>query len=138
MYGELVQGAMIIIPEIVDYEVRRSLILAGSQAAVGRLDALYRSCIRFLPINTPAMKRAAELWAIARRRGEQTAHDHALDADVILSAQAIEFCSNWDDWQIITENVDHISRYVGDRARSRRLIVGDWLKTDRGLLDPGE
>ena len=136
MYGEWVQGAMIVIPEIVDYEVRRSLILAGSTDGIGRLDDLYTSCIRFLPINTASMKRAAALWADARRRGGQTAHDHSLDADVIFSAQAIEFCSSWDDWQIITENVGHISRYVGERALSRRLVVGNWLRSKRGSLDP--
>jgi predicted nucleic acid-binding protein len=129
---------MIVIPEIVDYEVRRSLILAGSQDGVGRLDDLYASCVRLLPINRSAMKRAAELWADARRRGAQTAPDQALDADVIFSAQAIEFCSDLDEWQIITENVGHITRYVGDRARSRRLVVGNWLKSERGILDPDQ
>ncbi len=137
MGGEWGAGSILVIPAIVDYEVRRSLILAEAWNGLVRLDALYASRrVRYLSISDAAMRTAAKLWADARRRGEQTAHDRALDADVIFSAQAIEFCSDADDWLIITENVGHISRYVGDRARSRRLVVGDWFKSERGLLDP--
>ena len=134
MYGEWANGAIVVIPEIVDYEVRRSLILAGARDGVGRLDDLYGSRVRFLPINTAAMKRAAELWARARREHRPTAGDQSLDSDVILSAQAMEFCSVADDWTIVTENIDHIARYVGDRARSRKAIVEDWLKASKSLI----
>jgi predicted nucleic acid-binding protein len=138
MIKESVDGAMFVIPAIVDYEIRRSLILAEAWDGVKRLDALYLDQavhVRPLSISDAAMRRAAELWAAARRRGKQTAPDHALDAEVILSAQAMEYCSDADDWQIITENVEHIGRYVGDRARSRRAIVDEWLKSKRSLLE---
>jgi predicted nucleic acid-binding protein len=138
MYGEWVGGTMIVIPEIVDYEVRRSLILAGAKDGIDRLDDLYTSCIRFLPINTAAMKQAADLWARARLEHRPTAGDQSLDADVILSAQSLEFCSDSDDWRIITENVDHIERYVGHRAQSRRVVVQDWLKSSKSFLDPDQ
>ena len=121
---------ILVIPEIIDYEVRRSLILAESWNSMARLDDLYQSGrVRHLPITTPAMRRAAELWAEARNKGYQTADNRAIDGDVILAAQAIEFCSDTDDWAILTENVGHIARYVGGRARSRRDVIADWLRS---------
>jgi len=120
MKQELDAGALIVIPEIVDYEVRRALTLAGASAGLARLDALDKSSVRYLPITTAAIRRAAGLWAEVRHRGKPTAGKKALDADVILAAQALEFCFEADDWRILTENVAHLGRYVGDRARSRR------------------
>jgi hypothetical protein len=135
MIKERVAGAIIVIPAIVDYEVRRSLILAEAWDGVRRLDALYlNKYVNYLPITQDAMKRAAGLWAKARREHRPTAGDHALDGDVILSAQAMEYCSDADDWQVITENVEHIARYVGDRARSRRAVVDAWMRSPRSSL----
>jgi toxin FitB len=134
MLKEWVAGAIIVIPAIVDYEVRRSLILAETWESVERLDALYDHHVRYLPISQDALKRAAELWARARREHRPTASDPALDGDVIMSAQAMEFCSDADDWQVITENVEHIARYVGNRARSRRAVVDDWLKSSKSSI----
>jgi hypothetical protein len=135
MYGEWANGAIIGIPEIVDYEVRRSLILANSWDGVRRLDDLYaRKHALYLPINTPSMRKASELWAEARRKHRPTAGDQALDGDVIVSAQAMGFCSAADDWSIVTENVGHIARYVKDRARSRRAIVDEWLRSSTSRL----
>ena len=67
------EGAIIYIPEIADYEVRRELIRAGLQESVNRLDRL-KSVLNYLPINTDVMLKAAELWAQARKRGTPTAH----------------------------------------------------------------
>jgi predicted nucleic acid-binding protein len=136
MIKEITAGAQIVIPAIVDYEIRRSLILAEAWGGLKRLDSLYSNGDAYpLPISDAALRKAAELWADARRRGEQTAHDHALDGDVILAAQAMEYCSDADDWQILTENVNHIARYVGDRAKSRRAVVDDWLTKKRSILE---
>jgi predicted nucleic acid-binding protein len=130
MFKEWIAGAIIVIPAIVDYEIRRSLILAGTLDGVRRLDALYEDKhVRYLPITQDAMKRAADLWAQARREHRPTAGDQAIDGDVILSAQAMGFCSDADDWRVITENVEHITRYVGDRAKSRRAVVNEWLNS---------
>lgn len=135
MYGEHYTNAEIVIPSIIDYEVRRELILNELWDGVKRLDALYAArIVKLLSISDAAMRRAADLWANARRRGEPTAHDHGLDGDVILSAQAIEYCSEADDWQIITENIRHITRYVGERARSRRTVVGDWMSSSNSIV----
>lgn len=122
MFGEWAGGAIIVIPEVADYEVRRSLILAGSIKGIARLDDLYRHPARYLPINTAAMRIAAELWARARREHRPTAGDQALDGDVIVAAQAIAYCSEADDWMVATENAADLSRYVGDRARSWVVI----------------
>jgi predicted nucleic acid-binding protein len=135
MIKELIDGATIVIPAIIDYEVRRSLNLAEAWDGVKRLDALYDDkYVRYLEINKDAMRRAAELWAKARREHRPTAGDQALDGDVILSAQAMEFCSDSDDWTILTENLDHISRYVGDRARSGRAIVDEFFRSSKSIL----
>lgn len=128
-------GSMIVVPEFVDYEVRRSLLLSGAQESVGRLDALYASGQAHpLPISTAAMRRAAALWADVRREHRPTAGDRAIDGDAILSAQALEVCSDADDWAVLTENVRHIARYVGDRVRSRREVVNEWLRSPRSLI----
>jgi len=136
MDKEWADGAILVIPAIIDYEVRRELIRKKLWDAVKRLDTLYDSkFVNYAPISQAAMNRAAGIWADARRRGNPTDHHHGLDGDVILSAQAMEYCSDTaDDWQIITENIDDIARYVGDRARSRRAVVVDWQKTKRGIV----
>lgn len=70
------------------------------------------------------MRLAAELWAEARKRGFGTADDKALDGDVILAAQALDFCGvgERDELTIVTENAAHISRYHAD-ARPWRAIT---------------
>jgi len=93
----------IIIPEIADYEVRRSLLLAGLEKSVMRLDQLKQIFV-YQPLSTETMLKAAELWAYARRKGKPTASLQALDGDVILAAQALQ-----SDAIIATENVSHLS-----------------------------
>ena len=58
------------------------------------------------------MRKAAELWADARRKGVTTADDKEIDADVILAAQAILFCGLNDELTVATYNARHLSRYV--------------------------
>jgi predicted nucleic acid-binding protein len=61
------EGAIIYIPEIADYEVRRELIRAGLQESVNRRDRL-KSVLNYLPINTDVMLKAAALRAQAPNR----------------------------------------------------------------------
>src|SRR5450432_4640281 len=61
-------GVEIVIPEIADYEVRRELLRAGKERGLGRLDAL-KGILRYAPITTTVMLKAAEFWAAARTRG---------------------------------------------------------------------
>ena len=43
--------------------------------------------IDFLPVDTPTLELAAELWAEARNQGMPTADAKSLDVDVIICAQ---------------------------------------------------
>ena len=61
-------GAHVVIPEIADYEVRRELLRAEKDRGIGRLDAL-KDLLRYVPITTPVMLKAAEFWASARNMG---------------------------------------------------------------------
>jgi predicted nucleic acid-binding protein len=107
--GLLAAGRRVLIPEITDYEVRRELLRAGLATSVTFLDLLARQ-VEYLPLSTAAMRKAAELWALARRQGRPTAADPALDGDVILAAQALTLSAP----QVIvaTSNVRHLSRFV--------------------------
>jgi hypothetical protein len=68
------------------------------------------------------MREAARMWAVARRAGRPTATEAALDADVILAAQAL-VASDGDETSVVvaTTNAKHLKRYVP--ARSWRSIV---------------
>jgi predicted nucleic acid-binding protein len=98
----------IIIPEIADYEVRRELIRRKSRKALALLDQ-FEIRLEYLPLSTAAMRRASELWAIARNAGLATASDHSLDGDVILAAQTLELGL---PSIIATGNPNHLQRYT--------------------------
>jgi predicted nucleic acid-binding protein len=108
----LVSEIEVFIPEIADFEVRRELIRSGLTRGLRRLDELKES-LEYLPITTAAMLRAAEFWAQARRKGRPTAHEHALDADVILAGQAATFTVR--EFVIASSNPKHLSRFVPAR-----------------------
>ena len=108
------RGAEIVIPEIVDYEVRRELIRADKQRGLARLDAL-KGILRYAPITTQAMLQAAEFWAAARKVGRQSADDTSLDADVILASQAETLLREGDEAVIATTNVRHLSLFATAR-----------------------
>jgi predicted nucleic acid-binding protein len=115
-------GARIVALEIADYEVRRELFRAGATAGIARLDRL-ESALDYDPITTPAMRRAAEFWALARQTGVPTAAPHALDADCILAAQASLLGGPGDVVTIATTNVRHLGRFPGIDAREWSTIV---------------
>jgi predicted nucleic acid-binding protein len=101
-------GVRVIIPEIADYEVRRELIRARKKRGLAKLDAL-TSDLDYLPITTWTMRRAAELWALARQQGMPTAGDNTIDADMILAAQAESVGST--GAIVATVNVAHLSLF---------------------------
>jgi predicted nucleic acid-binding protein len=105
----LAAGRRVLIPEITDYEVRRELLRAKLAASVSFLDLLAQRA-EYIPLTTAAMRKAAELWADARQRGRPTAADPALDADVILAAQALTLGAP--QVVVATANVRHLARYV--------------------------
>jgi predicted nucleic acid-binding protein len=107
------EGAEVVVPEIIDYELRRELIRADKKESVARLDAFISDrLVRFLPIDSAAMRLAADLWAQVRRQGKPTAPDNALDIDVILAAQALNYGGVALHFVVATGNVGHLSRFV--------------------------
>ena len=105
----LANKCRVIIPGIIDYEIRRELIRAGKQSGLRRLDEFCRA-LEFLDIRQAALFKAADLWALARKQGRQTADDHSLDADVILCAQTLLL--NDTDAVIATTNSRHLSQFA--------------------------
>jgi predicted nucleic acid-binding protein len=110
----LANGAIVVIPEIADYELRREFTLVGMTESIKQLDGL-KSVLRYDPITTDAMLLAADFWAQARRQGRKTADDKALDGDVILAAQASLLTHLGDEVVVATTNVKHLSLFVDAR-----------------------
>ena len=105
------EGVRVVVPEIADYEVRRKLIhlIRGQRASsrsLRRLDELTQT-LDDLPLRTPVMRRAAQLWADARAAGVPAAPEAGLDADVILAAQTEEVGGT-----VVTTNPRHLRRFV--------------------------
>jgi predicted nucleic acid-binding protein len=114
------RGVRIGIPEIADYEVRRELLRAGKTRGIERLDALLKT-FEDLPLSTIVMRDAALLWADVRKRGQPTADPKALDADVILAAQARRM--DVAEVVVATTNVQHLSRLI-DAKLWREVVAG--------------
>jgi predicted nucleic acid-binding protein len=102
----------IVIPEIADYELRRKLLHQDFKQSIARLDSL-EAFLGYLPIDTATLRRAAELWAAARRRGHPTAPPAALDGDVILAAQAEAVGAI-----VVTDDLQDLSQFVPIRRWS--------------------
>jgi predicted nucleic acid-binding protein len=113
-------GDRFVLPEIVDYEPRRNFLLeirrgrTSFARSLQRLDQL-RGRLIFLPLNSEAMLKAAELWAESRSLGKPTADPKELDGDVILAAQALQIGGT-----VVTENPGHLALFV----RIERWIPG--------------
>ena len=111
-------GHSVALPEIVDYELRREMLRLRNEISVAKLDQLV-GALAYLPITTSTMRQAAELWALARQRGQPTAADKALDCDMILIAQAmVHGASQGEETVIATTNVSHLNRFTAARLWS--------------------
>lgn len=99
----------LLVPEIADYELRRELLRAGKTKSINRLNNLIYNCL--IPLDSPTMKKAAELWSIIRRQGRPTASNDSLDGDVIIAAQAIMQLDKFDQVVIVTTNLNHILQF---------------------------
>jgi predicted nucleic acid-binding protein len=97
----------VVLPEIIDYEVRRELLRANKLNSIRRLNAL-KSELTYLPITTEVMLKAAEMWAQVRQQGKPTADNQALDGDVILAAQALLLARQEFPYVIATSNTKHL------------------------------
>ncbi len=105
----LAAGREVLISEVADYEVRREFLFRSLTPSLARLDALQRVHI-YLPISTATMRKAAELWAEARKAGQPTADPKEVDFDVLLAAQALEVGAI-----VVTGNICHLARFVEAR-----------------------
>ncbi|MGH9840333.1 MAG: type II toxin-antitoxin system VapC family toxin [Blastocatellia bacterium] len=105
----IAQGSRVIVPEIVDYELRRELLRVNKKRGLSNLDNLIQR-LEYLPLTTIAMRQAALFWAQARQQGQPTAGDNTIDGDVILAAQAVTLGAS--GFVIATTNVRHLSRFV--------------------------
>jgi predicted nucleic acid-binding protein len=108
---EMARSGTVYISEVADYEVRRELVrlIKSGPLPPSHLDRLDQlpSVYDYLPVSTEMWKRAAELWAEARQLGMPSASHLALDADVLIAAQALEVGGT-----VVTNNVAHIGRWV--------------------------
>lgn len=104
----LTAGHLVVIPEIVDYEVRREMVRQSANRQLQELNGL-RSRMAYAPLTTPVMRRAADWWAFARSLGQPTAGGRAIDADMILVAQAEAIADP--NTVIATSNVAHLARF---------------------------
>jgi hypothetical protein len=104
-------GDDFLLPEIADYEIRRSEILqiliapfgpCMSHAALYLLDQL-KSQIGYLPLTTASINQAANLWANAQKGKSSTSPK--LDGDAILAGQVIVRSNNTDRIVIATGNL---------------------------------
>ena len=108
----LMNGARVVVPAIVYYELKRELLRAGKSASVSRLDAFINAASgRYLPLSDEALRLAAELWAQARRQGRPTAEAQALDIDVLIAAQALLFAPA-SEVVVATTNPKHLALFV--------------------------
>src|SRR5690606_37610468 len=109
---DILQTEIVIgIPEIANYEIRRELIRVNKTTSLSSLNAL-KTVLRYFPITTPVMLKAAEFWAKGRNQGTPTAHPEALDCDVIIAAQADVLENAGYDVTVVTTNARHISLFV--------------------------
>ena len=105
-------GHEVVICEINDYELRRSLIKINSRTSILELDALI-SRYTYSPITTPIMRSAAAFWAVSKQSGRPLAHPQALDCDVILLATVENFSLSNPPAVIATTDVSDL-RYFAD------------------------
>jgi len=113
--ASVAEGAIYVLPEIVDYELRREALRTREMRVIQRLDH-FKEVTHYAPITTAAMLRAAELWAWIRNQGRPLADPKALDADVILAGQVAQLADLADDIIIATTNQRHLALF-GDARR---------------------
>ena len=118
--GFLAHGHSVLVPEITYYEVRRELRRSELKNGVpsrglANLEAFVTNA-GLIPITSEAMHLATEFWAQARHLHIEGASETALDADMILCAQAITLPQEWnmngDTVLIATTNVKHLTHFA--------------------------
>lgn len=116
----LANGAVVVIPDIAHYEVRRELLGIRAVGSLRRLNYALdpSSGLDHLALTTDAIIKAAEFWADLRHSGIPTASPDALDADAILAGQASHAGQPGDTVTIATTNLAHLNRFPGIDAQT--------------------
>ncbi len=113
--GDLISSSVVVLPEIVLYEVRRELVRLGAGRSIRLLDGLPGQML-YARLTTSILVHASELWAEGRRTGRPSAGPRELDIDVILAATALDLAATSDDEVIVaTSNVGHLALCVDAR-----------------------
>ena len=119
----LLNGARVIVPAIVYYELKRELLRANKTLGIGRLDAFVNAAPgRYLPLSDEALRLASELWAQARQAGRPTAEPNALDIDVLLAAQALSCGAPAAEVTVVTTNPRHLSQFIAAKHWSAIVL----------------
>ncbi len=106
-------GNSVRVPAIIYYETLRELERLKAASQIQRLKAFcFSDTERFMVLETIHLREAARLWAQSRNAGLPNADPQALDADVILAAQALSLGIAEPGLIVATTNPAHISRYV--------------------------
>jgi predicted nucleic acid-binding protein len=101
------------VPAICYYEVLRELERLQATSQISRLREFCSAVAgRYLSITDSDLDMAAKLWARARRAGRPTASPDALDADVVLAAQALSLGIPASEFVIATTNPAHLAQFV--------------------------
>ena len=113
LHGHLSRATRVVVPEVVDFELRRELLRAGKKRSLARLDAFVSAePDRLILLNRTAMLFAADLWAKARQRGLATADPKELDVDVLQAAQLLTAGIEPAQLAVATTNVGHLGRFL--------------------------
>lgn len=105
------------IPEIIDYETRRELILQGLKGNIESYKSIsnltkYRQTNRLIPLEPSiTLTDACELWADLRFNSQPTADRKNIDVDVILVTQALSMKKDFDEIIIVTGNLSDLRRF---------------------------
>ena len=103
----------IILPAIVDYELRRDYIRRRNFQSLRRLNDL-PNLITYSYLEDFDLRLAAELWAQMRQTGQPTAAPQALDVDCLLVAQVRREVAARnlapDEWIIATSDIGDLNR----------------------------
>jgi predicted nucleic acid-binding protein len=120
------EGAIIVIPEVAAYELRRYLLhQKRSPKQASQTSAPAASIRRFhdylarymnLAITSAAMRRAAELWGKLAAEGRLIEDPKGLGADTILAGQVLTTFGRADDVELATGNVKDFERFEGINA----------------------
>jgi len=117
--GLLSRGVGVAVPEITDYEIRRTYVHRKNQKSMVLLDSLATD-IGYLRVHTETFLIAAALWGKARQEGASTAAEKRLDIDCILAAQAHQASLKPQEVIIATIDIGDLSRYDTDKVKAMR------------------